>query len=189
MYLFQQIDSRTFLHRVDVHGRLVYVNAAWLAFAAENGWPVTTEDVLGQPLMSSITDRGTHYLYGLLMTRLLHGHGPFSFTYRCDAPDCRRLLRMRMFVHQPTNDIGFQNKILHIDRRPSQTLLEAQRPRAADVVIFCSFCKRVDVHGVWMEVEDAILRLRLFDRAPLPATRHGVCPDCAHRVARVADGP
>jgi hypothetical protein len=188
MHLFQQIDSRTFVHRIDVHGRLISVNPAWLDFAAENGWPVTMDDVLGQPLMNSITDPNTHYLYGLLMTRLRHGRGPFSFNYRCDAPDCRRLLRMRMFADQGTGEIEFHNDVLRIDRRPSQILLKQPRPQTSESITLCGFCKRVDVGGAWVEVEEAIMRLRLFDRDPMPATEHRVCPDCAHKVAQVADG-
>jgi hypothetical protein len=186
--LFQQIDSRTFVHRIDVHGRLTHVNASWLEFAAENGWPVTADDVLGRPIMDSVADPQTHYLYGLLMTRLRHGRGPFSFTYRCDAPDCRRLLRMRMIADHHAREIEFQNEILSIERRTPQPLLERGRGGAGQVLEICSFCKRIALDNRWLEVEEAVLKRRLFDCEPLPTTRNRVCPDCAGKVSRIADG-
>jgi hypothetical protein len=42
----------------------------------------------------------------------------------------------------------------------------------------CGWCKRVAIGDAWMEVEDAVSELRLFERKVLPDISHGICPDC-----------
>jgi hypothetical protein len=186
MELFQQIDARTFVHWVDARGRICRVNDAWLAFAAENGWPITAAEVLGQPLMGFIADGELRYLYGLLMARLRDGHGPFRFHYRCDAPDCRRLMQMQMCHEPETHTIEFQSKVLHIQRRAPQALLAATQTTSTAVVNLCSCCKQAETDQGWVEIEDAVMRLRLFDCDRLPRTSHQVCPACREKLAQLA---
>lgn len=183
MQLFQQIDARTFVHRVDARGRISHVNAAWLDFGAENGWPVTAADVVGRPLMDSIADAQLRYLYGLLMARLRAGHGPFRFPYRCDAPDCRRFMEMQMLYDQAAREIEFRSQILRIERRPEQTLLDPLHATDARSLDLCSCCKRVSTRSGWVELEDAVMRLRLFDSDRLPQAHHRVCPACADGIS------
>jgi hypothetical protein len=186
MLLFQQIDPRTFTYRVDYRGRLVAVNDAWLAFAAENDWPVSRRDVLDRPLMDSIADEHLRYLYGLLMARLRAGSGPLRFHFRCDAPDARRHMEMLMLYDKGEREIELQCKVLRIERRAPQELLRADHPTDEQRLDVCSCCKRVDLGGQWREVEDAVIWLRVFDRQHPPRTRHCVCPTCAEDLSRLA---
>jgi len=41
-----------------------------------------------------------------------------------------------------------------------------------------SWCKRVYTDAAWLEVEDAVERLGLFESEELPAISHGMCPSC-----------
>ena len=50
-----------------------------------------------------------------------------------------------------------------------------------------SFCKRVEAHDRWCEVEDAVTSLRLFDSFSLPTLTHGLCFDCYERAAALLD--
>lgn len=188
MQLFQQLDGRTFTHRVDAHGRLSHVNDAWLAFAAENGWPVTAADVLGRPLMDFIGDPELRYLYGLLMARLRAGRGPIRFRYRCDAPDCRRFMQMAMHYDPQAREIEFQSQVLRIERRPVQALLDTARTVDDTTLAVCSCCKRVSMEGGWTEIEHALIHLHLLDGERLPQTRHCVCPACNSELSALADG-
>ncbi len=48
------------------------------------------------------------------------------------------------------------------------------------LLVMCSWCKAVKVgDDTWVEVEDAVDRLKLFDFRYLPQISHGVCPSCA----------
>jgi hypothetical protein len=188
MRLFQQIDSRTFVYRIDNRGRIAFVSDSWMDFACENNWCVSRADVVGRPLMSFIADEHLRYLYGLLMSRLRVGYGPFRFRYRCDAPDCRRLMEMTMLHDRTEREIEFQSRVLRIERRAAQELLRADHPTDERRLDVCSCCKRIALDEGWVEVEDAVMRLRLFDSDHLPRTRHCVCPDCSTQLSGIATG-
>jgi hypothetical protein len=188
MRLFQQIDPRSFVYRVDARGRLASVNDSWISFACENGWPISRAEVVGRPLMSFIADEHLRYLYGLLMARLRNGHGPIRFCYRCDAPDCRRFMEMTMLHDTAQNEIELQSRVLYIERRTAQELLRPDHAVNELRVDLCSCCKRIAVEQDWVEVEDAVMRLRLFDSDRLPRTRHCVCPECSRQLSGIAAG-
>ena len=99
----QQQDQQEFVHIIDNAGSISYVNDAWLNFAAENGWPISAEEMIGSQLMSSIMDPETRHIYGLLINRIREQGQQTHFNYRCDSPDRRRLMEMRI-SHDQTSD-------------------------------------------------------------------------------------
>ena len=46
----------------------------------------------------------------------------------------------------------------------------------------CGWCDRFLVDGEWVEVEEAVTRLGLFQLPQMPAIGHGVCPDCTEML-------
>jgi hypothetical protein len=46
----------------------------------------------------------------------------------------------------------------------------------------CGWCDRFLVDGEWVEVEEAVARLGLFQLPEMPAISHGVCPDCTEML-------
>jgi hypothetical protein len=43
----------------------------------------------------------------------------------------------------------------------------------------CGWCKRTpDANGEWLEIEQALLRLALFQQTALPVITHGICEYC-----------
>jgi hypothetical protein len=186
MQLFQQLDARTFKHRVDARGRISHVNDEWLDFAAENGWPISAADVVGRPLMEFIGNPELHYLYGLLLARLRAGRGPVRYQYRCDAPDCRRFMQMVLQFDPETREIEFASKILSIERRAPQAILNDTHAHDDGSLDVCSCCKRVNMAGRWTEIEDAVVRLNLLGREDLPRINHSVCQDCVSELSDLA---
>jgi hypothetical protein len=186
--MFEQTDQREFVHRVDPDGRICYVNDNWLAFAAENEWPVAASDVVGTRLVDAISDPETQHLYQLLQQRVRAGGGPVQFQYRCDAPDCRRLLRMEMRYEKDWGALEFRSRVLLIERREPVRLLRADRAtRGSSPLPICGWCKAVWVGSGWLEVEQAVLRLRLFADDALPRLSHGICPTCSERLTALAE--
>jgi hypothetical protein len=69
----------------------------WLAFAGENGAPqLTASLVLDQFLWRFIQGQETVYLYKQIFGRLRAGKSPIKFPFRCDSPDCRRFMEMKL---------------------------------------------------------------------------------------------
>ena len=188
--MFQELEQRRFIHRIDRDGRICFVNADWLAFAAENGWPVTRAEVLGRALMASISDPRTRHVYALLIDRVRRAGSLVPFRYRCDAPDCRRLLEMRMHYHPELDQVEFRGRAISIERREPVAVLDVSRtPRSSATISVCSWCKAVQTAQAWIELEQAVMRLGLFVAETLPRISHGICPDCSGRLSRLTTTP
>jgi hypothetical protein len=58
-------------------------------------------------------------------------------------------------------------------------LLDPAVPRDPGAFLrMCAWCKQIDAEGSWLAIEEAVERLRLFDRPTLPAFTHGMCDRC-----------
>ncbi len=180
----QQTDRRVFVHRVDSDGRLKSVNDAWLAFAAENGWHTSTSEVLGSPLMAYISDPETRHIYHLLIEQVRKDGRPACFSYRCDSPDCRRLMEMRIHHDRALDQVEFRSRVLRVERRDPVALLKSgPAERSGALLTVCSWCKAVQTDDAWVEVEQAVKRLGLLAAQALPQISHGICPACSERMS------
>jgi hypothetical protein len=67
-------------------------------------------------------------------------------------------------------------------------ILDPHRPRSAEFVTMCGWCKRVAVppRG-WLQVEAAVVALALFDEPRPPQLTHGVCDECSQRLHEALD--
>jgi hypothetical protein len=188
--MFQELEQRSFIHRIDRDGRICFVNAHWLDFATENDWPVTSAQVLGTELLASISDLQTRHVYGLLIDRVRGSGTPVQFRYRCDAPDCRRLLEMHMHYHRDLDQVEFHSTAISIQRREPVAVLDVRNtPRSSETLSVCSWCKAVQTAQAWMELEQAVMRLGLFAAETLPRISHGICPDCSGRLTTLTSTP
>ena len=188
--MFQELEQRSFIHRVDSDGRICFINADWLAFAAENDWPVTSAQVLGTDLLASISDLQTRYVYDLLIHRVRGTGAPIQFRYRCDAPDCRRVLEMHMHYHPKLDQVEFRSSAISIERREPVAVLDVRKtPRYGETLSVCSWCKAVQTAQAWMQLEQAVVRLGLFAAETLPRISHGICPDCSSRLTTLTSTP
>ena len=90
-------DQRSFIWILDADDKIVRVNDAWLAFAAENTAPqLTASVVLDQSIWRFIQGQETSYLYQQIFRRVRAGQSPVTFPFRCDSPDCRRFMEMEL---------------------------------------------------------------------------------------------
>ncbi|MBK5930036.1 hypothetical protein [Halochromatium salexigens] len=173
------------MHRIDADGRIRYVSADWLAFAAENDYPTTAEAELGRPLFSAIVDEETRHIYALLIQRARASRRTLQFGYRCDSPDQRRWMRMHMRYLANSDEVEFSSRLLRVQARPRVPLLERpqEQPHSHRVLSMCSWCKAVLAEQAWVEVEQAVKQLQLFTMEAMPRISHGICPDCSQRLS------
>jgi hypothetical protein len=183
----EQTDPREFIHRIDSEGRISFVNDAWLAFAAENGWTTTASQVVSSPLMQHIADAETRHIYRLLIHRTLEEGHRSRFLYRCDSPDYRRLMEMRISKRAP-DQVEFCSRVLRLEQRDAVDVLDpAFRNRSNEIVTVCSWCKAFLADHAWLEVEQAVGRLGIFVETALPRISHGICPACSQLMKRESE--
>ncbi len=165
-------------YEVDDDLKIVAVDEAWSEFArANDGMDLLPPRPLGRSLLSYIPDLPTAHVYGRLFDRIRQTGQPLSVPFRCDSPRLRRFLELRL---EPRDEGGFRlsSVLLRAEPRPPVSLLERSRPRGTDMLLMCGWCKRVAIAEAWVEVEDAVSELKLFERKVLPDISHGICPGC-----------
>ncbi len=186
-----QSSHKAYVHRIDADGRISFVNSEWLAFASENGLETDAQTELGRSLFSVIADEETRHIYKLLIERTRSSQQALEFGYRCDAPDRRRWMQMRMRYLAESDEVEFASRLLRAETRPHMPLiaLDRIRPASQRILAMCSWCKSVLAEQTWVEVEQAVIQLRLFATHAMPRISHGICPDCSKRLLSTEPGP
>jgi hypothetical protein len=177
------------VYLIDASDRIVAVNEAWDEFArANSGAHLVQPGILGRPLWSLMSDLTTEEIYRALVSRVRQGVS-MRFGFRCDAPDRRRLLQMAMSA-ELDGVVRFEVSSLATQDRSAIPLLRASAVRGGEVMRICGWCKRIpDSDDVWLEAEDAIRSMNLFEMGQLPELSHGICPTCYASMIALLDEP
>ena len=172
------------VYRVDDRDVIVFVNDAWDRFAQANGGEgVISSRILQRSLWDFIADATTQEIYRQILQRARSGHA-IHFTFRCDAPQYRRLLRMD--VHRGEDDtVEFRTHTLAEEPRQPIFLESAHPGYDGELLRVCGWCKKVFVEGSWEEIEVAIERLQIFERPRPPLMSHGICDACYQSMLEV----
>jgi len=167
----------TVSYSIDLENRIESVGGGWLAFACANGAPeLTPAAVLGRHIGDFIADPGTRHIYGLLYGLVRDG-ATLRLPFRCDGPEVERNMLLRL---SPAGFGGVRcdTFLLAEKHRPAIALLDATAPRGTDLVVMCSWCKRIRHQEQWLDLEEGVRRLNLLSHASSPELSHGVCPSC-----------
>lgn len=178
-------ESADIVYRINDQDQIIYVNEVWDRFARANlGEAVCSEQVLNRPLWDFISDTPTRELYREALARIRSGRA-LRFSFRCDGPMCRRFLEMQITA-AGEGIVEFRTVTLKVEpREEAPTLLAALRERSHEVLRVCGWCKKVDAGGEWVEIEEAVDRLGLFERPHLPSLTHGICEGCHRQMAQL----
>jgi hypothetical protein len=164
-------------YEVDRLDHIVFVSDEWDDVAAHaNSSHLHSAGILGQPLWRYISDVGTSEIYRHILGRVRDGQ-PLEVTLRCDTPDLRRTIRLSLTA-DPDGTVAFHSRVVTAETRPHQAMLDARTPRSDELLHVCGWCKKFRVQGRWMEVEEAVSLLGLFDAATCPRMSHGICESC-----------
>lgn len=176
---YQQASQR-FIYRVDRSNVISFVNDAWLVFAQENkATQLNSDAVLNKSLWSFVAGLETQHLYSVMLKKVRTDQTPIKVPFRCDAPECRRYMELKIFP-LPHRGLEFRSRIIKVEPRDTVNILDATIPRSSDLIRMCSWCKKVYTGELlgWLEVEKATQVLDLFSAVKLPRITHGMCPDC-----------
>ena len=162
-------------YRIDHRDEIVFVSESWAPFAAANGAPGLQDGVVGRPLWDFVRDLTTCHLYADLIARVRSGRTA-AFPYRCDAPERRRFMLMTM---RPNGKRGveFDSVTLRTEGR-ARIALVGGRSDTGQLLRICSWCKQVNVHGRWAEIEVAVEQLGVFADSATPEVTHAICESC-----------
>jgi len=181
--------QRVFSYRVDGEDRIDQVSSEWLDFARENDAPdLDSEAVIGQSIFQFVSNEETRHLYGMILDRVRSRGNEVVVPFRCDGPSVRRFMELEVSPG-PEGHVRFQGRIVREEKRQPVPLLDSSINRGDDFLKVCSWCKRVQAEGEWLEVELAVERLELFSRQRLPQLTHGICDECGKSLRRSIKDP
>lgn len=136
--------------------------------------------------MSFIADAATGRVYHQLFERAAATGRPLSFPIRCDSPGLRRFLTLTI-TPRTTSGFTVSTVTKRTEPRDGMPLLAADQPRDDRFLTMCGWCQRVHLDERWVELEEAVTALRLFERARLPRVSHGICESCQRAMEELAE--
>jgi hypothetical protein len=118
-------------------------------------------------------------LQRMLLRRIRSEVREVELPFRCDGPDVRREMDLRISANGTGRLVLFTATMRdELPRAEHQSLLDVAAPRGKETIEMCGWCDRFYVDDEWVEIEVAAKRLQLFARTELPAITHGICPEC-----------
>lgn len=174
------MSDDVFTYRIDNTDTIVSVNSNWHTSEEENAGSACwqPDDIIGRSIWDFIQGIETQHLYKELFQRARQGKSPQPIPFRCDSSDERRFLKL--FIEAlPKGQLAITSVVVKIEKRSAVRLLEPNTPRSSDMLTICSMCKKIKIdESHWVEIEEALARLKLFEAEAMPQLTHGVCPDC-----------
>lgn len=172
------INETCIQYQISESNQLIYVNEAWQQAVATDGYPELQRNfILNRNLFEFIADSSTRMIYQDLLQRVRSGH-LVSFSFRCDTPGQRRWMSMTI-RRLEKGAVEFSTYILRRENRLPVPLLDSAQLRTGTFLHMCSWCKQIKIDvNQWVEVEEAVANLHLFEQPLLPELSHGICPGC-----------
>ena len=169
-------------YAIDDQDRLIRVDEGYYRFAEENGWD-SAGDSLGRTLWDFVAGKETQKLQRMLLRRIRNEVRSVELPFRCDGPDVRREMDIRIAADHTGRVVLFSARLRSEETREApQPMFDPKVARGSDLLAMCAWCDRFLVNEEWVEVEEAATRLELFRRSQLPKISHGICPDCSEML-------
>ncbi len=168
-----------FVHRIDGSDAIVYVNDEWVRFAKANDAPgLTRKTVLHRCLWDFIASPEVAVLHQSLANRVRALGKSVRLPFRCDSPGLRRCLEMEV-IPLGGGGVEYRCWLIHVEARPPVSVLRSDIPRTDALVRICSWCRRIEAgEAGWVELEEGIRRLGLFEAEAVPGISHTICDVC-----------
>ncbi|MBM4256182.1 MAG: hypothetical protein FJ147_09825 [Deltaproteobacteria bacterium] len=166
-------------YRMDSAGVLIEVGGKWDQFAQENGGAALIgQAVIGKPMLRFITGDAPrmHFLTLLEKHRLLAGES--ILPYRCDSPQHKRFMEMRMRQDHDGTILCLHRTVRVEPLSPARSFVYH---KASTTASRCSMCNRVRVDKFWVEPEAT----PASETHPLGVV-YTVCADCRAGIKRKA---
>lgn len=174
------MNDTVLVYRIDRENIITSVNDNWDSFALGNDWAgeCRSDKVVGHLLWDFIQGLETRYLYEILFKGVRKGKGVGPISFRCDSPWERRFLELFLSL-LPGGRIEITSIIVRSEPRQYVKMLDRNAPRSSSLITICSMCKKIAItRKEWFEVEEGLIRLRLFEADEVPGLSHGLCPTC-----------
>ncbi len=172
-------DPKAVIYHVDVYDNLVSAEGLWDKFAIDNGADeLTFNKIRGRNLWGFISGDAIKHVYSQILKRVRSGK-TLEFEFRCDSPHLRRFMTM---VIAPAEEgvVRFETLAVRTEERLNNCCFPIPGGSEDDrLVISCSWCNKFRIgDGRWLEAENVVDILNIFDGPPYLSLSHGMCDAC-----------
>lgn len=170
--------------QLDHKNIITATGALWSAFALTNEAPqLAGESVIGKPLLQFISGESSRQMMRTLLEAARRKQAPLELDYRCDSPELRRQMRMRLEPQQD-GSVFCSNLLVNSEARVAPIHFVCAKERARDTLVRCSLCNRIKNRERWMEAD----HLKAARHKLTLKVTYGICPDCAARIEQLCAG-
>lgn len=163
------------VYHIDADNRIVYVNDEWDAFAAENqAENLSGREVLNFKIWKYIQGDEVKHVLNEIFKKVRETSKCLSFEYRCDSPELKRLLNMKVSLIEG-GLVSIENTVREIESRKPVCVQKITRD--SSFVKMCSWCKRMKTDQ-WVELEEGIGSMGYLTEETVPKITHTICPEC-----------
>jgi hypothetical protein len=165
------------MYRINERDEIISVNDDWCKYASDHGWDgISSDEVLHRPIYTYIKDSTTSRLYQYLFKRV-RGGSTVRYQFNCVSKSHRRVMEMTVKPIGNGECLELKARMLH-KQAHLQSFDKLDGPHEDKFLRTCGWCRRIDLEGNWIEVEDAVAKLEVFEFCRLPKLTHGICNDC-----------
>jgi len=163
-------------YQIDAHDCISSVGEDWDAFALANGGgePILSRHIIGRSLWGFVLGEEVRALYRACLALARTAEGRTQFEFRCDSPEFRRTLTMRIAP-------GMGGSVVLSTLTMSLTPWPDTGPSAEGPpgpIVMCGLCRAVNVDG-WVPVDEWALRYGAESTFRVEQTRYRVCDSCS----------
>lgn len=175
-------DDNLYTYTIDSQDCFVEISDNWDGFALANeGEEFIREKILRHSLWEFIANQETIQLYEALLKKVRNQKISVEFPFRCDAPECRRFMKMRI-EPLPSSKVIFKSRIKREESRDPIILLAPGTDRNEQILQICGWCKNIKCDNHWLPLEEALIELELMEKRTLPKLSHGICESCRQLI-------
>ena len=173
---------KTYTYSVDANNIIQGVSDNFISFAHENMEIEIDNDIfVGRSIYKFMAGVEVKHLYELLIHHVRSTTKEVIVPFRCDSPSLRRYMELRITC-LAADEVQFESTLVREESRDPVKLLDYAETNSEELLRMCSWCKRVSIDEMWVELEVSIQKLGLFNEAPFPLITHGICEQCLENV-------
>lgn len=167
---------------IDGSDRLHTFNSGWNSFAIENNaGELVEENITGMSIWDFIFGPEVTSVYQHLIKQARMKDISIEFHYRCDSPGEIRHMKMELSPEQ-NQFITFISSMVDVHKRPYLPLLDSTRPRTNSCIDVCAWCLKVRHKNAWIEMEEAVGEMSLYQSVAMPLLSHMICDSCYQTI-------
>jgi len=143
--------TQTSLYKLDSRNRIIAIGGSWDDFADENGGvEISAQDVIGRQIEDYIKgDITTMWVNSIFQYARILGK-TVERPYRCDSPDLKRFMRMRVVPEQGGAVLSIEHELISTEQRSAPLHIRYGTNIINGVKLKCSVCGRLNIDG-WNE--------------------------------------